>query len=231
MIMKYILSIITALSVCFGVYAQSDITKFLDIPIEGNKNDIIKKIKAKGFKTTKFAKNKVLTGKFNGDDVYINAYTNENNEVYRIAVWDKKPCYEKLAKIKFNNLCIQFKENSKYISETDWLIPEDDDISYELRYGKKNYQAVFFQRPTELGDSIIRELVLSQYLLNQSQGQYEDLSEEAIGQEIEKLYLEHFSSLCSKKRVWFTILEMEPFKYSIVINYENVYNMADGEDL
>lgn len=231
MIMKHIFSIIIALSFCFGMYAQSDVTRFLDIPIEGKKSEIIKKIKAKGFKTAKFANDKVLTGKFNGQDVYVDAHTNDDNEVYRIIVWDKNPCNERTAKIRFNNLCYQFKENSKYISNKDWTIPDDDDISYELRYGKKNYQAVFFQWPTELGDSIIRGQVLGQYFVNQLQGQYEDQSEEARHIEIEKIYMEKLSNLSSKKRVWFTILENEPYKYSIVMYYENAYNMANGEDL
>ena len=229
--MKHILSIITSLLISIGVYAQSDVTRFLDIPVEGKKNELFKKIKAKGFKTTKFANDKVLTGRFNGEEVYVDAATNENNEVYRVIVWDNNPCNERTAKIKFNNLCYQFKENPKYISDRDWSIPEDDDVSYELKYGKKNYQAVFFQWPTEIGDSIIRDQVVGQYFLNQLQGQYEEQSEEVSHQEIENIYMEKLSDLSSKKRVWFTIMENGPFKYSIVMYYENAYNMANGEDL
>ena len=229
--MKYILSIITSLFISFVMCAQSDVTRFLDIPVEGKKSDFLKKIKTKGFKTTKFANDKVLTGRFNGQDVYVDVATNEDNDVYRVIVWDKNPYNETTAKIRFNNLCYQFKENPKYISDRDWSIPEDDDIAHELKYGKKNYQAVFFQLPTELGDSIIREQVVGQYFLNQMEGQYEEQSEEVINQEIKNIYMEKLSDLSSKKRVWFTIMKMGSFKYSIVMYYENTYNMANGEDL
>jgi len=220
-------SVISIVAFC----QQRDITRFLNIPIDGDKSEMMNRIKAKGFKTTKFEDGKVLTGRFNGEDVYIDVLTNDKNEVYRVVVWDKTPCDERQIRIRYNNLCYQFKENSKYLSNDDWSIPEEDDISYELNIRKKNYQAVYFQWPTEIGDSIIQEQVLEVSIPNKLQGKYDGLSEEEYHSEFERLYLEKLIELSSKKRVWFTIMEQSIDRYAIVMYYENVYNMANGEDL
>lgn len=48
-------------------------------------------------------------------------------------------------KIRFNKLCQQFKNNSKYTSLDDYTIPEDEDISYEMSVNSKRYEAIFYQ--------------------------------------------------------------------------------------
>lgn len=65
---------------------QNDITKFLGIPIDGSKQEMIQKIKAKGFKWNVL--NDCLEVEFNGRDVYVSVVTN-NNKVYRIFIIDK----------------------------------------------------------------------------------------------------------------------------------------------
>ena len=83
------------------VYAQKEVTKFLGIPVDGYKSEMIQKLKAKGYKynsTTDY-----LEGEFNGRDVEIAVVTN-NNKVYRIFVADKYSVDETQIKIRFNNL-------------------------------------------------------------------------------------------------------------------------------
>lgn len=210
--MKKSITILFCLVLSIVAYGQEkDVTRFLNIPIEGEKSEMFEKIKAKGFKVTKFAGDKILTGKFNGQDVYVDVAADKNDEVYRVIVADKTSCNERSVRIKFNNLCYQFSENSKYLSATkNWAISEDDDISYELRVGKKTYQAVFFQKPSEIGDSIIWSRVTYRYALNKLHGVYGEQSEEEELQEIERIYNDELSELCLKKRVWFTIMEKEP---------------------
>ena len=124
-------------------YAQNEVTKFLGIPIDGYKSEMIQKLKAKGYKYNSTAD--CLEGEFNGREVVIGVVTN-NNKVYRIAVFDKDYSNETDIRIRFNTLCGQFENNSRYIGSRDQKISESDDISYEIGVHSKRYEAVFYQK-------------------------------------------------------------------------------------
>ena len=124
------------------VFAQKEVTKFLGIPVDGFKSEMIQKLKAKGY--TYNSTTDCLEGEFNGRDVEIAVVTN-NNKVYRIAVFDKNYSNEADIKIRFNTLCSQFENNSKYLGSKEQRIPDNDDISYEIIVNKKRYEASFYQ--------------------------------------------------------------------------------------
>ena len=130
----------------FGM-AQTDVTKFLGIPVDGSKIEMIRKLRTKGFKQSPADKD-VLTGKFNGTDVYVYIVTN-NDKVCRIMVCDVNTMNETDIRIRFNVLCEQFKNNSKYrsFSEEDPKIKEDENISIEMTLHHKRYEADFYQIP------------------------------------------------------------------------------------
>ena len=134
------------LAFAIAVYAQQEkeVTRFLGIPVDGSKTEMIRKLQAKGFQRSEIAD--VLEGEFNGQNVYISVATN-NNKVYRICVTDKNRIDETNIKIRFNRLCNQFANNSKYISLQDYTIPENEDIGYEMTVHKKRYEAVYYQQP------------------------------------------------------------------------------------
>ena len=134
---------------------EKDVTKFLGIPVDGTKAEMIAKLKEKGFTQVDYDEDVILEGQFNGTDVYIFVVAN-NNKVYRIMVSDKNKRSETDIKIRFNILCNQFNENNKYISLEDYTISEDEDISYQIRVKNKRYQAVFYQANNEF---IINELL------------------------------------------------------------------------
>lgn len=143
--MKKILTLAVVLMTTIALFAQEekDVTKFLGIPVDGYKSEMISKLKAKGFTSTSNDKN-VLEGEFNGQDVELHVVTN-NNKVYRIMVVDKNPVSETNIRIRFNNLLNQFENNSKYIGYSNKPIPEDEDLSYEISVKNKRYQASFYQ--------------------------------------------------------------------------------------
>ena len=143
--MKKILTLAVVLMTTIALFAQEgkDVTKFLGIPIDGYKSEMISKLKAKGFTSTSSHKN-ILEGEFNGQDVHIHVVTN-NNKVYRIMVADQNPVSETNIRIRFNNLLNQFENNSKYIGYNNKPIPEDEDLSYEISVKNKRYEATFFQ--------------------------------------------------------------------------------------
>lgn len=219
-----------ALMTVMLVFAQNDITTFLGIPVDGTKSELIDKIKKKGFKKTKSDDGILLSGRFNDREVKIDFATNDD-KVYRVIVWDAIPSDEGTIKIRYNNLCYQFENNDKYLSDSDWTIPDDEDISYEMGANAKYYQAVFFQRPTEIGDSIAYNQTSAELAFRTLSGELSNLSDEEMENEIRKVYMKNLSKICSNKRVWFTIMERGYDKYIIVMFYENDYNKNNGEDL
>lgn len=79
---QLIMSVVIAMfAVCAS--AQKDVTRFLGIPVDGTKTEMIQKLKAKGFRPTTYDK-ETLEGEFNGRDVYVSVVTN-NNKVWRIS--------------------------------------------------------------------------------------------------------------------------------------------------
>lgn len=143
--MKKLVSLLFVLFVCAMSHGQDtrEVTRFLGIPVDGTKAEMISKLKDKGFNEA-IGLDDVLEGEFNGKDVYVTVQTN-NRKVWRVIVSDKNGVDETQIKISFNNLCGQFEENSKYVGVGDQTIPESDDISYEMTVNNKRYQAAFFQ--------------------------------------------------------------------------------------
>lgn len=203
------------------IYAQQDVTKFLGIPVDGSKSEMIQKLKAKGYTSSPLDKD-VLVGEFNGADVNIHVVTN-NNKVYRIMICDVNNIDERAIQIRFNRLCEQFVNNSKYSSLPleEYMIPDDEDISYEITVHKKRYEAVFYQKTDETFMAKQIEAAFPQYTKEQLANPSEELRAEIVN---------FVTQYISKKTVWFMINERLG-KYCITMYYDNEYNNANGEDL
>lgn len=154
------------------VFGQKSVTRFLGIPIDGSKTEMVKKLKSKGY--TFNSLRDCFEGEFNGMDVEISVVTN-NNKVYRIFIMDKYSTNESQIKIRFNNLCQQFMNNSKYISLMNYTIPEKEDISYEMLINNKSYQAAFFQihADTDSDEEILNRPVW--FTIGEEYGEYKIL--------------------------------------------------------
>ena len=214
--MKKILTLAVVLMTTLALFAQEekDVTKFLGIPVDGYKSEMISKLKAKGFTSTSY-KN-ILEGEFNGQDVNIHVVTN-NNKVYRIMVADKNPVSETDIRIRFNNLLNQFENNSKYFGTDNEYIADDENISYNITVKNKRYQAVFYQKSGSI------DLEKKYGVTNP-----EDLPEDKK-MEYFKNCINDFLDMASRQ-VWFMIGEQYG-KYYIQMYYDNCYNKANGEDL
>ena len=141
---------------------------------------------------------------------------------------------ESAIKIRFNTLCKQFENNSKYLPATfeeSQIIGEDEKISYEMLVHKKRYQASFCQTSKETIDtaafmdyfySKVSELYTEEELSHLTEEQ-----EETIKTKVALLYA---TELLTKKSVWFMIDEEYGY-YRILLFYDNGYNQANGEDL
>ena len=219
--MKKLLSITMLLISSLFIYAQQDVTKFLGIPVDGSKSEMIQKLKARGYTSSPLDKD-VLVGEFNGADVNIHVVTN-NNKVYRIMICDVNNIDERAIQIRFNRLCEQFVNNSKYSSLPleEYMIPDDEDISYEITVHKKRYEAVFYQKTDETFMAKQIEAAFPQYTKEQLANPSEELRAEIVN---------FVTQYISKKAVWFMINERLG-KYCITMYYDNEYNRANGEDL
>ena len=223
--MKKILTLAVVLMTTIALFAQEkkDVTKFLGIPVDGYKSEMISKLKAKGFTSTSHDKN-VLEGEFNGKDVELHVVTN-NNKVYRIYLKDKNPSSESDIRIRFNNLISQFENNSKYFSfSTDnEYIADDENISYNINIKNKRYQATFYQESGSIDKKTESDLEKKYGVTNP-----EDLPEDKK-MEYFKNCINDFLDMASRQ-VWFMIGEQYG-KYYIQMYYDNCYNKANGEDL
>lgn len=221
-VMKKLLLLAAVLMLSIAMNAQEDVTKFLGIPVDGTKSEMIDKLLDKGFTRTEYDR-ETLEGEFNGEPVSIIIQT-VNNKVWRIIVSQHAMVDETAIRIRYNNLCDQFADNPNYYSFTsveECYIPEGEDIAYEMSVKNKSYQSIFFQTNLMTVLDKAKEILSSKYskalLANPTEDVQKELSDLTY-------------DLLVKKSVWFTIQESYG-EYHLGIFYENGYNAADGSDL
>ena len=225
--MKRLFSIVTMLFVSFALFAQSDVTKFLGIPVDGFKPDMIRALKAKGFVSTRYDQD-ILEGEFNGTQVNVHTVTN-NNKVCRIMVCDANSVDEIAIKIRFNRLCDQFTNNKRYMAMSEFKIPDNEDISYQMNVNNKRYEALFYQSP-DITDTLALQNDMRAYALTKYTEEQLANPTEEIQEDIMKMAFDFSMQRIAMKPVWFMISEHYG-KYYITMFYDNEYNRANGEDL
>ena len=232
--MKRLLSfIIGILIMCSTVFGQSESTlKFLGIPVDGSKSEMVKALKAKGFEYD--SESGFLIGDFNGKKSQI-AIAENHGKVYRVVIFNADTYDEGQIKVMFNNLIHQFENNDKYFYIfPNNIIPEDEDIHYEILVNKKQYIAEFMYNPlygnNELRDRLINEAVeeSEEVIKNgkniefySNKDNYDRLVSSVAGLKVIQM---------SNSSIWFKIFEHYG-KYYIGLYYDNLLNAPNGEDL
>ena len=240
MLTKLMLTTLLAITPILAM--AQDVTKFMGIPVDGTPEEMLRKIRAKGFKSTEYNAD-MLEGEFNGSDVYIRVLTNKG-KVWRVGVFYQKDVSEGEIKIRFNKLIRQFSKNDKYIVLDAEPIAEDEDISYEMTVHNKRYQATFAQTPDfeqmanldsaeVLRTPIISFLLETARLADMSFGELLSMEGETPLELIAKQGRGgEFIDILRQKSVWFMISKGVDFgKYEICLFYDNELNTAHGEDL
>ena len=179
--MRKFLTLLAMIAISASVFAQKEVTKFLGIPVDGSPTEMIKKLKAKGFKTDgdfiqavklgiiDLDEPEVLTGYFNGTKVGVYLAV-EQNKVWRIYLADKDTRDETSIKIRFNTLVRQFENNDKYVPYyEEQTIADDEDISYEMTVKNKRYDAYFLQKGE---DGTVDEKREVWFMIGQYSGKY-----------------------------------------------------------
>ncbi|MBQ6604334.1 MAG: hypothetical protein IIX17_01875 [Tidjanibacter sp.] len=207
--MKKLLLTISLLLSTLTINAQTEVTKFLGIPIDGTKPEMMRKLKAKGFTESPlnpYLSEEVLEGEFNGYDVNVHIVTN-NNKVYRIMLADNAHVSANQIRARFNRLVYQFENNDNYHYANDYSIPEDEDIAYEMLVHNKQYEALYYQYKQPINDEITDDMSMEEYM-------------SILNNKLESI----------NRCVWFRIEENNG-KYYICMYYDNELNKANGEDL
>lgn len=219
------------LMLAVSMSAQKDVTKFLGIPVDGTKAEMIRKLKAKGFTSSEYDKD-ILEGEFNGVEVKLYVATN-NDKVYRIMLCDAINTDETAIKIRFNKLCNQFQQNEKYHNPLgNQMINEDEDLGFQMSVNNKRYEAVYCQCLESDLDSIAFVNEYKQFMWNKiSSGEVSRTGavEDAV-KKVNEEFVKYRMEQLLMKQVWFMISEYYG-KYGITMYYDNKYNQADGEDL
>ena len=238
--MKRLLSfVIGILIMCSTVFGQSEGTlKFLGIPVDGSKSEMVAALKSKGFRYD--SNSGFLVGDFNGRESNIGIVEN-HGKVYRVVVFDADTYDAGEIRIRFNNLIHQF-ENSNgkyYYIDQNEMIPEDEDINYEIIVHDKQYSATFIYNPLygndELRDKVINEVKLA---LEEKKDEktsvgitYGDFySDKELYNQLILSTVRMAAIQMSKGSVWFKIFEYYG-KYYIGLYYDNLINSPNGEDL
>lgn len=240
--MKKLLSFVIGIFIYSFVFGQSENTlKFLGIPVDGSKSEMVEALKDKGFMYN--SEYDLLIGDFNGKESFIGIVEN-HGKVYRIAVFDVNRCDDRQIKIRFNNLIYQFENNNKYfyIFPND-PIPEDEDIHHEIFVNKKEYIANFRYNPLygndELRDRLINEAVEESKLSIEETKDEKTIGGITYGEfySDKDNYDQLISSVVrlkviqmSNNSVWFKIFEYHG-EYYIGLYYDNLLNKPNGEDL
>ena len=232
--MKRLLSfVIGILIMCSTVFGQSEGTlKFLGIPVDGSKSEMVAALKSKGFEYD--SESDFLIGDFNGKKSQIGIVEN-HGKVYRVVVFDADTYDAGEIRIRFNNLIHQFENNDKYyyIVPND-IIPEDEDIHYEIIVHKKQYIAEFIYNPLygndELRDKVINEAVEESKENIKDEKDIEFYSDKDNYDKLISAIVSSKVIQMSNSSVWFKIFEHYG-EYYIGLYYDNLLNAPNGEDL
>ncbi len=227
--MKKLFFLFVAVVMAASAMAEISSTRFLGIPVDGTKQEMIQKLKAKGYQYN--AAQEYLTGEFNGREVNIFIVTN-NNKVCRIAVAEANYVSEGDIKIRLNTLCLQFEKNERYINPSfeDYTIPESEDISNEMAVHNKRYEASYYQVNQKL-DSATLATEIEQYIRKKygTDEEIAKMSEDDRRGMIADVMV-YSTDKYSNNSVWFMITEHYG-RYGILLFYDNERNKANGEDL
>ena len=181
--MKKLIVLLSLLSFSIGLFAQSssdNTLKFLGIPVDGPKSNMMTALKNKGFKYNTYKE--CFTGQFNGEEseIYIVDY---NGKVNRVFVCDQLDRDEADIIIRFNSLLSQFRNNGKYIDLGDnKAIPSTENISYEITVKHKRYEADFCLKNNPNG--VVWFTILENYGDYQIGIYYDNLLNQAHGEDL-----------------------------------------------
>ncbi len=178
---KIVLSIILCVMTFAAIAQDNNTIKFLGIPVDGDKKEMISKLQSKGYEydTTSDA----LFGEFNGTNVAISVQT-VNNRVWRIAIVDADLVSDETnIRIRYNRLFEQLSNNGKYEVAYGSTLDEKEDISFETTVHDKRYDAIFAFKDKSI-HGVVWYIIVRQYNKYGIMMFYENLDNAANGDDL-----------------------------------------------
>lgn len=220
------------LTFAFTTAYGAQITRFLGIPVDGSKADMIENLKQKGY--TYHDAEDYFTGYYFGSPVYIFLQT-VKGKVSRVVVYDIPQRNEQEIKARFNMVYDKFSNSSRYIphQKKNARISDKEVISDQMRHHKL-YKAVFKQIKEKAlnPENIVKASMVPQgattidaEILN------DDYYERS--RRIHARALAHINKHVAhdteghENQVWFSISERFG-KYALILFYDNIPNLLDG---
>ena len=181
MMKRFLLTLLFVLMTVAAIAQDNNTIKFLGIPVDGTKKEMISKLQAKGYEYD--SSSDILFGEFNGTNVFITVQT-VNNRVWRIAIIDSKiNSDEANIIIRYNRLFEQLSNNSKYEVADGSTLEEKEDISYEMLVHKKRYDASFTLKDKSI-NGVVWYMIAEQYGKYGIAMFYENLDNAANGDDL-----------------------------------------------
>ena len=138
---RFLITFLFVLMTITAIAQESNTIKFLGIPVDGTKKEMISKLQEREYEYD--AVSDALFGEFNGTNAVISVQT-VNNRVWRIAIVDANMNSDEAnIKIRYNLLFEQLSNNGKYEVADGSTLGEKEDISYEMIVLEKRYDAIF----------------------------------------------------------------------------------------
>ena len=181
MIKRFLATFLFVLMTIAVIAQDSNTIKFLGIPVDGTKKEMITKLQAKGYEYD--ASSDLLFGEFNGTKVIVYVQT-VNNRVWRIGILDANENIDEAnIKIRYNNLFKQLSNNDKYKIDSGSILEEEENISYEMTIHKKRYDATFTFKDKSI-HGCVWYMIVERYGKYGIMMYYENLDNEANGDDL-----------------------------------------------
>ena len=222
---------------------NDDVIRFLGIPVDGSKEEMIIKLKQKGY--TYDYVNDMFNGEFNGSKITGTIQT-YHNKVYAIRfTYDVLPGFSKSVVIsKFNSLVNQYDLSDKYISYLrfdktlhnieSYRIDPNENIGDEMRRGRLYKAQYRYKQGKQLSDTTGLfqykiEVYKTIHNVATSRGvsveTYNDIDDDAI----KAMFI--MNKLEQDVVGFFITNGTNPGTFNIVFDYYNRRNAPNGEDL
>ena len=178
---RFLVTFLFVLATIVSIAQDNNTIKFLGIPVDGTKKEMISKLQAKGYEYDAYSD--VLLGEFNGTNVIIYVQT-VNNRVWRIGICDANVNNDAAnIKIRYNNLFKQLSNNDKYKIDSGSILGEEEDISYEMTIHNKRYEATFTFKDKSIHGRVWY-MIVEKYGKYGIMMYYENLDNEANGDDL-----------------------------------------------
>lgn len=178
---KTVLSIILCVMTFAAIAQDNNTIKFLGIPVDGDKKEMISKLQSKGYEYD--TASDALFGEFNGTNVAISVQT-VNNRVWRIAIVDADLVSDETnIRIRYNRLFEQLSNNGKYEVAYGSILDEKEDISFETTVHDKRYDAIFAFKDKSI-HGVVWYIIVRQYNKYGIMMFYENLDNAANGDDL-----------------------------------------------